>query len=182
MAEDLGLCTYVRHHQQKIVLFLAAMRAYRDELRDAGYDVHYVELDPSDARPYEEKVQAAIADTGATAISHFEIEDKAMEQRLVGFAAEAGLDRNELRSPMFSCSREDFSSFVTDKRRILMHDFYVEQRRRLGILVDDDGEPEGGRWSFDADNRKKLPAGVAPPPVGWPEPAAHVEDVIRIVE
>ena len=25
MAEDLGLCTYVRHHQQKIVLFLAAI-------------------------------------------------------------------------------------------------------------------------------------------------------------
>ncbi len=32
MREDRGLCTYERHHQQKIVLFLAAMRAYRDEL------------------------------------------------------------------------------------------------------------------------------------------------------
>ena len=39
MAEDLGLCTYEKHHQQKIVLFLAAMRAYADELRAAGYDV-----------------------------------------------------------------------------------------------------------------------------------------------
>ena len=41
MAEDLGLCTYVKHHQQKIVLFLAAMRAYADELTEAGYDVTY---------------------------------------------------------------------------------------------------------------------------------------------
>ena len=41
MAEDPGLCTYEKHHQQKIVLFLAAMRAYADELRAAGYVVHY---------------------------------------------------------------------------------------------------------------------------------------------
>ncbi len=182
MAEDIGLCTYVRHHQQKIVLFLAAMRAYRDELREAGYDVHYVELDADDQRPYEEKLLAVITDTGATAIAHFEIEDKAMEQRLVRFAADTSLARNELRSPMFSCSRERFRTFVADKRRILMHDFYVEQRQRLGILIDDDGGPAGGRWSFDADNRKKLPAGVVPPEVRWPAPAPHVEDVIRIVE
>ena len=30
MAEDMGLCTYEKHHQQKIVLFLAAMRAYAE--------------------------------------------------------------------------------------------------------------------------------------------------------
>ena len=44
MAEDFGLCTYVRHHQQKIVLFLAAMRSFRDELEGAGFDVRYHEL------------------------------------------------------------------------------------------------------------------------------------------
>ena len=54
MAEDMGLCTYERHHQQKIVLFLAAMRAYADELRAAGYDLHYLALDPADTRSYEE--------------------------------------------------------------------------------------------------------------------------------
>ena len=53
MAEDVGLCTYVRHHQQKIVLFLAAMRSYADELRDAGFDVRYFELDP-DGGSYED--------------------------------------------------------------------------------------------------------------------------------
>ena len=42
MAEDLELCTRVRHHQQKLVLFLAAMRAYRDALVARGYDVTLV--------------------------------------------------------------------------------------------------------------------------------------------
>src|SRR5690242_10019422 len=49
MAEDLGLCTYVRHHKQKIVLFLAAMRSYRDELALRGFDVHYEALPAGDS-------------------------------------------------------------------------------------------------------------------------------------
>ena len=32
MAEDMELCTYVKHHKQKIAFFLTAMRNYRDEL------------------------------------------------------------------------------------------------------------------------------------------------------
>jgi deoxyribodipyrimidine photolyase-related protein len=56
MAEDVGLCTYVRHHQQKIVLFLAAMRSYADELRAAGFDVRYFPLDADDERSYEDKL------------------------------------------------------------------------------------------------------------------------------
>jgi deoxyribodipyrimidine photolyase-related protein len=182
MAEDVGLCTYVRHHQQKIVLFLAAMRAYRDELRDAGYDVHYVELDPADQRPYEEKLLAVIGDSGSREMQHFEIEDKPMERRLLEFAAQHDIERRELRSPMFSCTREDFRSFAARKPRLLMHDFYVEQRRRLGILVDENGKPVGGRWSYDAENRRKLPADVTPPAIRWPQRGEHVDEVVQLVE
>jgi len=35
----------------------------------------------------------------------------------------------------------------------------------LNILLDD-GKPVGGKWSYDADNRKKLPRGYTPHPVG----------------
>ncbi|MDC0645606.1 cryptochrome/photolyase family protein, partial [Candidatus Pelagibacter ubique] len=28
MAEDYGLCTYEKHHKQKILLFLSSMRSY----------------------------------------------------------------------------------------------------------------------------------------------------------
>ena len=182
MAEDVGLCTYEKHHQQKIVLFLAAMRAYADELREAGYDVHYEMLDIDDTRPYEDKLAEAMKSAGATELAHFEIEDKAMEQRLIAFARENEIDRTELRSPMFSCSRDDFRAFAANKSRLLMGDFYKQQRRRLDILIDSDGKPFGGRWSFDADNRKKLPRNVTPPDMPWPESTDHASDVIAIVE
>lgn len=47
-----------------------------------------------------------------------------------------------------------------------MHEFYVWQRRRFKLLLDADGDPVGGRWSFDAENRKKLPRGYTPSVIG----------------
>ncbi|MBT8068602.1 MAG: cryptochrome/photolyase family protein [Gammaproteobacteria bacterium] len=181
MAEDVGLCTYVRHHQQKIVLFLAAMRAYADELRAAGYEVTYHRLEVADERSYEDKLAAALEAQDAASIEHFEIEDKAMESRLIEFADLNKLERRELASPMFTCSREAFASFARDKSRLLMGDFYKQQRRELGVLLDEDDQPVGGRWSFDADNRKKLPRDVTPPEITWASADKHVQDVIDLV-
>jgi len=181
MAEDVGLCTYVKHHQQKIVLFLAAMRSYADALRSAGYDVIYHELDVANPESYEDKLDAALRAEGATRLQHFEIEDKPMERRLVEFAEHHDLARLELQSPMFMCTRDAFSSFAKGKSRLLMGDFYKQQRRSLSVLIDDDGQPTGGRWSFDADNRKKLPRNVTPPELTWATPAQHVGDVIELV-
>ncbi len=182
MAEDIGLCTYERHHQQKIVLFLAAMRAYADELREAGYDVHYLSLDTSDTRPYAEKLAAALEEHGAQRFVHFEIEDKPLEQQIIEFADAKGVEREELTSPMFTCSRDRFAGFASGKSRLLMADFYRQQRQRLNILVEDDGQPTGGRWSFDADNRKKLPRDVSPPDMPATSRSRHVEAVIDLVE
>ncbi len=182
MAEDVGLCTYEKHHKQKIVLFLAAMRSYADELRDAGYEVHYVKLDSADTRPYTCKLADALQAAGETQISHFEIEDKAMEGRIAAFAAETGIQKDELTSPMFTCTRDDFAEFAAGSSRLLMGDFYKQQRRRLGILIDENGEPTGGRWSFDADNRKKLPRAIMPPQLALPVSTRHTEELIDLVE
>ncbi len=182
MAEDVGLCTYEKHHQQKIVLFLAAMRTYADELREAGYRVHYELLDTEDARSYEDKLLDALQSDGTKEIVHFEIEDKAMETRVIAFAEAHGIDRKELQSPMFTCSRDEFREFCAGQSRLRMADFYKWQRRRLKVLVDDTGEPAGGKWSFDAENRRKLPNDVTPPRMPWLEPSGHAADVIELVE
>ncbi len=181
MAEDMGLCTYVTHHQQKIVLFLAAMRSYAETLESAGYDVHYMQLDSDDSRSYEAKLEETLRTTGVTELLHFEIEDKAMEERIVDFAESRQLARTELRSPMFLCSRDEFATFAKDSKRLLMGEFYKQQRRRLNILIDDADQPAGKQWSFDAENRKKLPKNIDPPPIVWAEPSAHVDDVIELV-
>jgi deoxyribodipyrimidine photolyase-related protein len=182
MAEDPGLCTYVKHHQQKIVLFLAAMRSYADVLRAADFDVRYFELDAESSASYEQKLARVVSELGCTELLHFEVEDKPMETRLIDFCEQRSIERIEMRSPMFLATRDDFRRFADDRSRMLMGDYYKRQRQRTGILVDEDGRPEGGKWSFDEANRKKLPKSMEPPEIAAAARTRHVDETIEVVE
>jgi deoxyribodipyrimidine photolyase-related protein len=60
----------------------------------------------------------------------------------------------------FGTGEEEFAAWASRRggRRLLLEDFYRDARSRLGILMDG-GEPAGGRWNFDADNREPPPPG-----------------------
>jgi deoxyribodipyrimidine photolyase-related protein len=79
----------------------------------------------------------------------------------------------------FVTSRQDFEAWASSRgdKRLLMEDFYREARRRHGVLVDG-GEPEGGRWNYDADNREAPPSGgLGLPQPRWPEEDGIDEEV-----
>ena len=48
MAEDYELCTFQKHHKQKILLFLSAMRSYADSLRKNKYKIEYKKIEDKD--------------------------------------------------------------------------------------------------------------------------------------
>ncbi len=183
MAEDVGLCTYVKHHQQKITLFLSAMRSYADALRSHGCDVTYHTLDEAPDVSYEAKLERFIKSHGPfTVLVMHEVEDKFFEQRMEAFAERHKLRLSVLDSPMFVTTRDQFAEYLQEtKGRPFMARFYERQRKRLGILIDHDGKPTGGRWSFDEDNRQKLPAQVRIPETSWAKPTHHVIDVKALV-
>ncbi|GAB3267891.1 cryptochrome/photolyase family protein [Kineosporia babensis] len=56
-------------------------------------------------------------------------------------------------------------------RKLVMEDFYRDVRKHHRLLLEGDGEPVGGRWNYDQDNRepppKKPTLGVGAP--WWPE-------------
>jgi len=112
MAEDLSLCTYVRHHKKKLILFLSAMRNYADSLERQGFDVRYHSLDDDRGQSYEEKLSQTVEKTKTRLLRHFEIEDKFMEDRIAGWAIANGIEVKVDRSPMFLCSRERFAEYL----------------------------------------------------------------------
>ncbi|MGB9373333.1 MAG: cryptochrome/photolyase family protein [Jiangellales bacterium] len=77
-------------------------------------------------------------------------------------------------------SRDEFAAWASGRRRLLLEDYYRDVRRRLGVLVEPDGSPLGGRWNFDADNRQPPPrrATRLSDVVDLPEPWWPVEDDI----
>ena len=162
MAEDMEFCRHYRYHQQKLVLILAAMRHYADELRAAGFTVHYQNLETADM-PFAEGLRRYLQEGNCAELWHIEVESKPLQTRVVALCQELGLVRHEIQSPMFLTSRSFFKEFTGQSKSLLMARFYKQQRQNLGILVDAEGQPEGGQWSFDAENRKKLPRDLVPP-------------------
>ena len=61
-----------------------------------------------------------------------------------------------------------------------MEFFYRDMRRRTGLLMQG-GEPVQGRWNFDAENRKRLPAGVAVPAAPRFVPDRMTREVMALV-
>ena len=57
MREDINLCTYEKHHKQKITLFLSAMRSYRDDLKKNKIKTEYCELKVDNSITYEEYLE-----------------------------------------------------------------------------------------------------------------------------
>jgi deoxyribodipyrimidine photolyase-related protein len=183
MREDRELCTYFRFHKQKIIFFLAAMRAFRQELQELKIKVHYEELPGStQSDSFEESLSDFISKNKIGRICFFEIEDKFFEARLIKLFSELGLETEIWPSPMFLTSRDKFNNYLQSSKRPFMKTFYERQRKDLQILVDGQGSPLGGQWSFDEDNRKSLPRDHFPPPLPSPKPSPDLVSVVRLTE
>ncbi len=163
MSEDNGLCTYQKHHKLKILLFLSAMRSYRDELKSRGLKVIYNDCSKKFKTSYEKKLASIIKEKKVKEVNFFEIEDIFFEKKLKNFFEKNKILFNEIESPMFLTSREDFKNYLKKTKKPFMANFYKINRSKLNILMEKDGSPEGGKWSFDEENRNKLPNNVLIP-------------------
>ena len=163
MSEDYDLCSFQKHHKLKILLFLSSMRSFRDELKAKKINVIYNDCLKDFKKPYEKKLEKTIKDKGIKEISFFEIEDIFFEKRLKSFFKKKNIKFNEIKTPMFLTSREEFKGYLNKTKRPFMANFYKMNRSKLNILMNKDGTPKGGKWSFDEDNRKKLPDKISIP-------------------
>jgi deoxyribodipyrimidine photolyase-related protein len=183
MAEDLGLCTYEKHHKLKILMFLAAMREKRDELQLSHCNVEYLDMEhPAFDQSYEEKLAAHLVVNTITELKVFEIEDKEFEARIEAFAEQQNVALTILPSPMFLLDREEFLAFNGKSKVLRMGNFYKEVRKKLNLLMDEQQKPLGGKWSFDEDNRKKIPKGLTLPEQFKPKVSKYVETLKVTIE
>jgi deoxyribodipyrimidine photolyase-related protein len=157
MAEDYGLCSFVKHHKQKILLYLTCMREYRDKLIKEKFKISYLEAENKNFKEtYETKLLEFLKKNNIKEVQLFEIEDIFFEKRLVKFFQKNTISFTFLRSPMFLTSRSEFKDYLQKSKKPFMANFYKDQRIRLNILINSKQEPLGGKWSFDEENRKKL--------------------------
>ena len=182
MKEDLGLATDYFHHKLKIHMFFVAMREYRDELINQGYQVIYHSIDDDTfTLPFLDVLRQEIQNSKIAKIHFFEIADKTFANKFDIFRRPLPIQFLEHTSPMFLFKKERFKDF-SSKSVLRMGSFYKSARIELKILIDGDNQPIGGKWSFDEDNRKKLPKDMVIPPIPRLSTSKYSEDLIAKIE
>ncbi|MCI5051375.1 MAG: cryptochrome/photolyase family protein [Candidatus Pacebacteria bacterium] len=167
--------SHLKFHKQKLVLHRASMQAYKDELKGKGISVTYIEYDP------EKTIVDILKELKAEKVICVDPTDYLLKRRLKRVVDEKNL--TFLDSPLFINSKEDNQEYLKDGK-LFMQNFYTWQRKRLDILINEDGKPTGGRWSFDDENRKKVPKSHYPEIPNDPGTRTndYVTDAIKYVE
>ena len=179
MCEDYGLCSFYKHHKLKILHTLSSMRSYRDELLSLGATVHYFSIEDKNFKEdYIIKLKKLAIKLKYKKLIFFEIEDKFFEQRIESIRED--FEIMYLKSPMFLFNREDFSNYIKEKKPF-MGTFYKLSRFKNNILVKDN-KPVGGKWSYDEENRKKIPKGLNIPKIIKPLKSNHTTNLMPHIE
>jgi deoxyribodipyrimidine photolyase-related protein len=185
MREDSGLATHYRYHKHKLILFFTAMRDYADELSSEGYSVHYERLEEgggNKSHSFLTSLEHFLQAKQITQLEYFEIQDEFFESQIHSLIGKLNIVANGSDSPMFLTSRPMFKAYLDSGQKPFMKNFYQAQRQRLKILVNKVGEPDGDRWSFDEDNRLKLPKDLHPPSPPTPQSSPHLIEVSTMID
>jgi deoxyribodipyrimidine photolyase-related protein len=156
MAEVMAEATYVRHHPKKIAFLFAAMRKFAARLAALGWRVAYSRLDdPENTQSIPGELIRRAAATGAAEV----LATEPGEWRLIARLRDMPLTVRMVEDRRFLASHRMFDSWAAGKSALRMEYFYREMRRATGLLMEGD-QPAGGRWNFDAENRKPAPRGA----------------------
>ncbi len=147
-------------HRQKLLLHRASMQVYAERLRSKGFKVilqrHHQATDTAEHLEL-------LWEIGYRSFHLADPVDDLIEKRVRRTIERIGGKITFHPTPMFITPKSVIDDHFDNKKKPNMASFYTMQRRRLNLLLDCHGAPLGGRWSLDADNRKKLPKGIVVP-------------------
>jgi deoxyribodipyrimidine photolyase-related protein len=178
MAEVADEAGYVPHHPKKIVFVFSAMRKFAAQLRAAGWDVRYGRFDdPETGGSICAELLRRADEVGASEVLATEPGEWRLIKALRACPVPVALQPDD----RFLCSHGDFAAWAEGRKALRMEYFYREMRRKTGLLMEG-GQPAGGQWNFDHDNRKPAPGAVDfSGPMRF-EPDAVVREVLDLVD
>ena len=165
-----------KFHKQKIAFHRASMKAYQIYLQDLNRTVHYIGSEHvlSDIRQFHQEIKRENIET----IHLIEPTDDWLEKRIASLSDCCKI--KTYTNPQFLNSEEDLGAFFRkEKSSFFQTTFYKQQRKKLGILMDEEENPVGGKWTYDNENRKKYPKNKLPPPVSFPNSSEIWDEAIH---
>jgi deoxyribodipyrimidine photolyase-related protein len=168
---------YVVHNVQKVVAFFLAMRHFADELKMQGHQVVYISLnDQINTQSLTGNLKKLIEQYHITHFEYLLPDEYRLDIQLKNFCADIKISSKAFDTEHFYTSRFELADFFKGKKTYLMESFYRHMRKKHNIMMLA-GEPIGGKWNFDSENRKKLPEKFT-----LPQPKIFKKNVSHIVE
>ncbi|MFN2430534.1 MAG: cryptochrome/photolyase family protein [Cryomorphaceae bacterium] len=167
---------YVKHHIQKVIAFFLSMRNFGAWLEEKGITVKYIKLDSDiNAGSISENVARELDKFQYDGFEYQEPDEYRLDRELKKFSDDLDIDVKMCSSEHFLTERKELEKFFEGKKTFLMENFYRMMRKKFDILMDGDN-PRDGKWNFDKENRKSLPAGHKEP-----APKVFRKDVSEVV-
>ena len=173
-----------KFHKQKLVFHRATMKAYQQFLFEHhSIKVNYIEAhkEASSVQVLLDEIQALYQEQKII-FTCFDPVDNWLEKYLRR-AVNSSNELLLLASPMFLNTSESLQEnfFKPSKKSFFQTTFYKQQRKEQNILIDKQGNPLGGKWTYDVDNRKKYPKNKTPPVVVFPDVTSFYSDALQYV-
>ena len=168
----------MRFHKKKLILHRASMDAYRERLEALKYNVRHLGFEKHSRM---EDLFELLRRQHIEEIVAVDPTNDVLENRLRKQANQSKIKLTLLPSPGFLTPVDWITDFFGETKHFSMAHFYISQRKRLNVLMKGD-KPLGGKWSFDPENRKKIPKGLSIPQRSFPSPSPHVKEAGTFVE
>jgi deoxyribodipyrimidine photolyase-related protein len=161
MVEAHGFARRKPYHHHKLTLLFSAMRQFRDRLREAGYDVVYLQ-----AETFGEAFEQFLAAHPDARLVAMRSPSYGSPERFAELVEAAGGELRIVENELFLSTRAAFDEWANSNASdSFRHEsFYRWMRRETGVLMDD-GEPVGGEWNYDDQNQEFPPAEWDSPPL-----------------
>ncbi len=154
------------YHKQKLLFHRASMKSYYKFLRKKGKEVIYIDS-RSELSSIINFIENEIC-RGTKQIYFYNPLENSILNDINNFSDKINFIIYESLS--FITPETDLVSFFRNDKLFFSHAiFYKQQRKRLDILMENNGSPTGGKFSFDSDNRKKYPKKKLPPELEYPK-------------
>ncbi|MFN8115041.1 MAG: cryptochrome/photolyase family protein [Bacteroidia bacterium] len=149
---------YAQHHIQKVVGFFAAMQHFAKELKNKKHQVIYISLNNKEnLQNFDKNLLQLISKHQFT---HFEYQlpdEYRLDSYFKTFTQTLSITHKVADTEHFLSTRYELGEFFKGKKTYLMESFYRYMRKKHKVLMDGN-DPLTGKWNYDEDNRKKLPA------------------------
>ncbi|MEI6052263.1 MAG: cryptochrome/photolyase family protein [Opitutaceae bacterium] len=154
MAEVAQESEHVWTSKQRIAVFLSAMRHFREAQRALGRTVHYTDLENAqNTQTLTGELARAVAALKPERLLMTQAGEWRVQEAVAAMAQQVGVPLEVREDRHFFCTRGDFAAHAEGRKMLRMEFFYREVRRKNKVLLDAAGEPEGGQWNYDHDNR-----------------------------